>query len=294
VLDRMAPAVRTERRLLGNREKEGCAAGAGPRTIAYDVGEAVSEPAPGAVAVASLVIVPTFNERENLPALVHALLPLDPGLNILVVDDGSPDGTGEIAEELKRETGRVDVIHRTGKQGLGTAYVAGFRYALVRGYDKVLEMDADFSHRPEDLPKLLAAADHADVVIGSRNVPGGRVVGWSPVRQFVSKGGSVYARLLLGLPVHDCTSGFKCFRRSALQVLDLDSLRSNGYAFQVEVNYACAQAGLRFAEVPIVFPDRAQGKSKMSWQIAAEAAWLVLRLRLGLSHASILPSTPRP
>jgi dolichol-phosphate mannosyltransferase len=241
-----------------------------------------------------LVIIPTYNERENLPRLVQALLAIDPELHILVVDDGSPDGTGAIAERLGQETGRVEVIHRTGKQGLGTAYVAGFRHALARGYDKVMEMDADFSHRPEDLPKLLAAADHADVVIGSRNVPGGRVVGWSLLRQLISRGGSIYARLLLGLPVYDCTSGFKCFRRSALQVLDLSSLRSNGYAFQVEVNYACARAGLRFAEVPIVFPDREQGKSKMSWRIATEAAWLVLRLRLGLSRASILSPAPLP
>jgi dolichol-phosphate mannosyltransferase len=284
------PAVRIGRPLLGKEEGMVCTAEVGHRTIAYDVPENVSSRSPGAIAIASLVIIPTYNERENLPTLDRALLALDPDLRILVVDDGSPDQTGEIAEQLARETGRVEVIHRTGKQGLGTAYVAGFRHALARGYDKIVEMDADFSHRPEDLPRLLAAADTADVVIGSRNIPGGRVVGWSPLRQFVSKGGSVYARLLLGLPVRDCTSGFKCFRRSALQVLDLDTLRSNGYAFQVEVNYACAQAGLRFAEIPIVFPDRERGKSKMSWRIATEAAWLVLRLRLGLSRASVLRS----
>jgi len=243
--------------------------------------------------VGCLVIIPTFNERENISSLVHALLPLDPDIHILVVDDGSPDGTGDIAEELAVETGRVEVIHRSGKQGLGTAYVAGFRHALLHGYEKIVEMDADFSHRPEDLPRLIAAADTADVVIGSRNIPGGRVVGWSPLRQFISKGGSIYARLLLGLPIHDCTSGFKCFRRSALEVLDLDSLRSNGYAFQVEVNYACTRAGLRFAEVPIVFPDRAQGKSKMSGNIATEAAWVVLRLRLGLTKVPVLATAPR-
>ncbi|HZT08007.1 MAG TPA: polyprenol monophosphomannose synthase [Chloroflexota bacterium] len=238
--------------------------------------------------MSALVIIPTFNERDNLPALVEAILSLDAGLHVLIVDDGSPDGTGEIADRLARETGRVSVLKRSGKQGLGTAYVAGFRYALSHDFDLVVEMDADFSHRPEDLPRLIAAAKEADVVIGSRNVPGGRVVGWSPLRQLVSKGGSIYARLLLGLPVADCTSGFKCFRRSALQILDLDALRSNGYAFQVEVNFACAQAGLRFAEVPIVFPDRARGKSKMSWHIAAEAAWLVLRFRMGLSQPPIL------
>ncbi len=236
---------------------------------------------------ASLIIIPTYNERENISRLVGEVLALDPEIRMLIVDDGSPDGTGDIAERLARDTGRVDVLHREGKQGLGTAYVAGFRYALTRGYEKVVEMDADFSHRPEDLVRILAAADQADVVIGSRNIPGGRVVGWSTLRQFISKGGSFYARLLLGLPIYDCTSGFKCFRRSALQILDLDTLRSNGYAFQVEVNYACARAGLRFTEVPIVFPDRARGKSKMSWHIAAEAAWVVLRLRLGLSRAAV-------
>jgi dolichol-phosphate mannosyltransferase len=183
----------------------------------------------------------------------------------------------------------VTVLHRTGKLGLGTAYVLGFWHALAHPYERIVEMDADFSHRPTDLVRLLQAAEHADVVVGSRNVPGGRVVGWSPLRHFVSKGGSLYARLLLGLAVRDCTSGFKCFRRRALEALDLSALRSNGYAFQVEVNYACARAGLRVAEVPIVFPDRTRGTSKMSWRIAAEAAVLVLRLRLGLSRVPLAP-----
>lgn len=166
-------------------------------------------------------------------------------------------------------------------------YVAGFEYGLVQGYDLIIEMDADFSHRPEDLRHLIAAAAHADVVIGSRNVPGGRTENWSFVRTVVSKGGSLYARLLLGLPVRDCTSGFKCFRRVALEALVLGRLRSNGYAFQVEVNYACARAGMRFAEVPIVFPDRIRGTSKMSSRIVWEAALLVLRLRLGLTTAPL-------
>jgi len=213
---------------------------------------------------------------------------------VLVVDDGSPDGTGDLADALARETPRLRVLHRTEKLGLGTAYAAGFRYALAQGYGRVVEMDADFSHRPEDLPALLAAAETADVVIGSRNIPGGRAIGWSPLRHIISKGGSLYARLVLGLPMRDCTSGFKCFRRSALEILDLDEIRSNGYAFQVEVNYACTVAGLRCAEVPIVFPDRARGASKMNWRIVVEATWLVVRLRLGLRRPAILGAASRP
>jgi dolichol-phosphate mannosyltransferase len=227
----------------------------------------------------TIVIIPTFNERDNLVPLVWAVLASDPDLDILVVDDNSPDGTGELADALASETPHVRVLHRTGKQGLGTAYVAGFRYALASGYERVVEMDADFSHRPEDLPRLLAAAATADVVVGSRNVPGGQVIGWSPLRQLISKGGSFYARLLLGLPIRDCTSGFKCFRRTALEAIDVGNIHSNGYAFQVEVNHACLRAGLRFAEVPITFPDRARGSSKMSWRIVVEAALLVLGLR---------------
>jgi len=241
-----------------------------------------------------LVIIPTFNERENIESLAGAVLGQDERIDLLIVDDGSPDGTGEIADGIASRTDRVHILHRAGKQGLGTAYVAGFRYALTHGYDRIVEMDADYSHRPEDLAPLIAASDRADVVIGSRNVPGGRAEDWSLLRHFVSKGGSLYARLLLGLPVKDCTSGFKCFRRGAIELLDLPALRSNGYAFQVEVNHACAQAGLAFAEVPIVFPDRTRGQSKMSWHIAVEAAWLVLRLRLGITRPPLLklPATP--
>jgi len=239
----------------------------------------------------TLVIIPTYNERDNLGPLVAAVLAVDPALQILVVDDGSPDGTGDLAEALALETGRVCVLHRAGKQGLGSAYVAGFRYALARDYECVVEMDADFSHRPQDLPRLLRAAETADVVVGSRNVPGGQAEGWSMLRHAISKGGSLYARTLLGLPVRDCTSGFKCFRRAALAALDLSRLRANGYAFQVEVNYACARAGLRFAEVPIVFPNRARGSSKMSGHIVLEAALLVLRLRLGSSDPALSPLT---
>lgn len=237
-----------------------------------------------------LVVMPTYNERDNLPPLIEAVLAVDPAIDVFVVDDASPDGTGDVADALARENRRVRVLHRAGKQGLGTAYVAGFQHALANGYDRVVEMDADFSHRPEDLPRLLAAADDADLVIGSRNIPGGRAVGWSPLRHIVSKGGSLAARLVLGLPVRDCTSGFKCFRRQALQKLDLDQIRSNGYAFQVEVNYACARAGLRLAEVPIIFPDRRYGQSKMSGRIFAEAGLLLLRLRLGLAKVPLAPA----
>lgn len=240
----------------------------------------------------TLVLVPTYNERENLLPLVTAILAVDVDAHVLVVDDNSPDGTGKLADELAATNPRVNVLHRARKQGLGTAYVAGFQYALAEGYEYVVEMDADLSHRPVDLPKLLRAAETADVVIGSRNVPGGRAENWSPLRHLISKGGSYYARLLLWLPIRDCTSGFKCFRRAALEVLDLPSIRSNGYAFQVEVNYACARAGMRFVEVPIVFPDRVHGRSKMSGRIVAEAALLVLQLRLGLRPVALM--TPLP
>jgi dolichol-phosphate mannosyltransferase len=227
----------------------------------------------------SLVIIPTYNERDNLPTLAGAVLAIDPALDILVVDDASPDGTGTLAEQMAAETGRVHVLHRSGKQGLGTAYVAGFRRALADGYERVVQMDADFSHRPEDLPRLLAAAETADVVIGSRNVPGGRAVGWSPLRHAISRGGSLYTRLLLGLPVRDCTSGFKCFRREALARLPLSRLHASGYGFQVEVNYLCHRAGCRIVEVPILFPDRRAGRSKMSGRIVVEATGLVWQLR---------------
>jgi len=245
----------------------------------------------GKTHVRTLIIIPTYNEGDNLVQLVDAILAVDPAPDILVVDDNSPDGTGKLAEALATRTPRVHVLHRAGKLGLGTAYVAGFHYALGHDYDYVVEMDADFSHRPEDLPHLLHAAETADVVIGSRNVPGGRAVNWSPVRHLISKGGSLYARLLLHLPIRDCTSGFKCLSCAALEALDLAALRSNGYAFQVEVNYACARAGMRFAEVPIVFPDRVNGTSKMSGSIVAEAALLVVRLRLGLTPVPMRQTT---
>jgi dolichol-phosphate mannosyltransferase len=233
----------------------------------------------GESTVRVLVIVPTYNERENICPLVRALLDVEGAIEVLIVDDNSPDGTGLLADTLARGIARVHVLHRAGKLGLGTAYVAGFKFALERRYDLIVEMDADFSHRPSDLPALLDAARTADVVIGSRNIPGGRAEHWSPLRYLISRCGSFYARAMLRMPVRDVTSGFKCFRRAVLASIDLDAVRSNGYAFQVEMNYLCFRAGYRIAEVPIVFPDRTAGRSKMSRSIVIEAATMVWGLR---------------
>ncbi|HKA09211.1 MAG TPA: polyprenol monophosphomannose synthase [Candidatus Dormibacteraeota bacterium] len=228
----------------------------------------------------SVVVIPTYNERQNLERLVSRILISRPDLDVLIVDDNSPDGTGEIADGLARGEPRVSVIHRERKGGLATAYLAGFRYALARQYEYIVQMDADFSHRVEDLGSLIAAAEAADVVIGSRSVVGGQAVARSPLRRLVSRLGSLYARALLGIPVWDCTGGFKCFSRRALLRVDLGAVRSRGYAFQVEVNHMCHRAGLRLVEVPIVFPNRAAGRSKMTWRIFLEAWAMVLRLRL--------------
>jgi dolichol-phosphate mannosyltransferase len=237
-----------------------------------------------------LVILPTYNEQENLPNIVPAILSQGAHFDVLVVDDNSPDGTGRLADEMARSDRRVTVLHRDGKLGLGTAYVAGFKHSLARGYDFVFEMDADFSHDPADLSRLLEAAQQADVVIGSRWVPGGGAPNWSWPRVLISRGGSVYSRLILGLPIADLTSGFKCFRREVLASLNLDAIGSNGYAFQVEVNYLCSRRGYRIAEVPIVFVDRRVGKSKMSGAIVVEAMLMVLKYRVVGSSAE--RSTP--
>jgi dolichol-phosphate mannosyltransferase len=226
-----------------------------------------------------VVVIPTYNESENLARLVGRILETQPQLDVLVVDDNSPDGTGHIADALAASEPRVTVLHRTRKDGLGSAYVEGFRQVVGEPYQYVVQMDADFSHRVEDLPVLIAAVRSADVAIGSRSVSGGRAVDRSRLRRLVSAGGGLYARVLLGLPVRDCTGGFKCFRRQALQALDLGGLRSRGYAFQLEINHRCHQAGLRLAEVPIVFPDRAAGRSKMTWRIFVEGWLMVLQLR---------------
>ena len=228
-----------------------------------------------------LVVVPTYNEALNIERLLIEILGQGPQFDVLVVDDGSPDGTGDLVAAMAELTPRVQLIRRAGKLGLGSAYVAGFREGLRQGYRYLCEMDADFSHQPRYLPVLLAVAERAaDVALGSRNVPGGRVENWSWKRKLISKGGSLYARTILGMSVHDCTGGFKCFRASVLRQIDLDSIGSNGYAFQVEMNYRCHQAGFGLHEIPIVFPDRVAGQSKMSQQIVWEAAAMVLKLRL--------------
>ncbi len=231
------------------------------------------------------LILPTYNEIENLEAIVtaagEALAGAAPdGYSILVVDDGSPDGTGQLADRLAGEHDWVHVLHRTEKNGIGPAYLAGFRHALDHGAAYVMEMDSDFSHDPADLARLLQAVyGGADLALGSRYVPGGDVVDWGLLRRFISEGGSTYARLVLGLQVRDLTGGFKCFRREVLEAIHFDGVRSQGYAFQVELTYRAVQAGFRVVEVPIVFRDRQQGTSKMSWRIAAEAMWLVPLLR---------------
>ncbi|MCL5257104.1 MAG: polyprenol monophosphomannose synthase [Chloroflexi bacterium] len=227
------------------------------------------------------VVIPTYNEIENLENIVAAVLAASPGINVIIVDDGSPDGTGEAADHLAAADERVKVIHRSGKLGLGTAYICGFKRALAEGADYICEMDADFSHNPSYVPSLLSAVDDgADVAIGSRYVPGGGTPDWSLSRRIISQGGSLYARIVLGMSVKDLTGGFKCFRRQVLEAIDLDSVHSNGYSFQIEMNYKSASKGFRLVEVPIVFPDRRVGKSKMSKRIVTEAMVVVPRLRL--------------
>ena len=228
----------------------------------------------------TLIIVPTYNERENLPLLVDAIFDIDPSVHILVVDDGSPDGTGELAAARAETDDRVHLLRRSGKQGLGTAYIAGFRWALERDYELVFEMDADFSHQPRYIADFKAAAQTADLVLGARYIKGGGTEGWGPLRQLISRGGNLYARAILWLPFHDLTGGFKCFRRRVLETIDLDAVQSAGYAFQIELTYRAHRAGFRIAEVPIVFPDRTRGESKMSGTIIREAMLNVVRLRL--------------
>jgi dolichol-phosphate mannosyltransferase len=228
------------------------------------------------------LILPTYNEAENLEPFVAAVrAELPDEARILVVDDGSPDGTGEIADRLAGEIEELSVLHRPRKEGLGPAYIAGFRAALEGGAGLVIEMDSDFSHDPVHLPRLLEAAESADLVIGSRYVAGGGVGDWGPARRAISRGGSVYARAVLGIDVHDATAGFKCFRREVLEAIDLDAVQSRGYAFQVELTYRAIQRGFRVVEVPIVFHDRRVGSSKMSRAIVAEAIWRVPMLRFG-------------
>ncbi|HEX9751514.1 MAG TPA: polyprenol monophosphomannose synthase [candidate division Zixibacteria bacterium] len=226
-----------------------------------------------------LVIIPTYNERDNIAAIVRDVLAQDGAISILIVDDDSPDGTGRIADDLAAQDGRVHVLHRAGKEGLGRAYLAGFRWALDRDYDRVLEMDADFSHQPKYLRELLAASYQADLVLGSRYVSGVNVINWPMKRLLLSYCANVYARVITGLSVRDLTGGFKCFRREVLQAIDLDRVHSNGYAFQIEMTVRARAKGFTVHEVPIVFLDREHGQSKMSKRIVREAIWMVPKLR---------------
>ena len=235
------------------------------------------------------LVLPTYNEAENVEAIVGAVLPrlaaASPEHTLLVVDDSSPDGTGAIADRLAAEHDAVEVLHRAGKDGLGRAYIAGFRHALDGGAELLMEMDADFSHDPADVPRLIAATAEAELVLGSRYVEGGGVEGWELHRRLLSRGGCRYARTILGVEVRDLTGGFKCFRREVLETLDLDDVQADGYGFQIEMTYRTLKAGFRVKEIPIVFHERRAGASKMDARIAAEAVWKVPALRRRLSGA---------
>lgn len=229
-----------------------------------------------------LIVVPTYNERDNVERVAEEFLAPVSGAELLFVDDASPDGTGAVIDGIAARDARVHVLHRAGKLGLGTAYLDGFRWALARGYRLVLEMDADFSHDPRYLPRMVELAeDGADLVVGSRYVEGGGTINWGIGRQLISRAGGHYARLVLDLDVRDPTSGFLCYRRETLERIDLRAVHSNGYGFQIEMKYRVHRAGLRIVEIPIIFEDRRVGQSKMSRAIVAEALWMVWKLRLG-------------
>lgn len=231
----------------------------------------------------ALVIIPTYNERENLEPIVQAVLQAEPRADVLVVDDNSPDGTGELADRLSAGSPRIQVLHRQKKEGLGRAYLHAFSWALEHGYSYILEMDADFSHDPKYLPRLIDEAEQgAELVLGSRYVEGGGTVNWGAGRRMISRGGSLYARTILGVGIRDLTGGFKCFQRKVLEAIDLSSVRSTGYAFQIELTYRALKKGFRVKEVPIVFEDRRVGQSKMSRKIFLEALTMVWKLRLSL------------
>jgi len=227
----------------------------------------------------ALVCLPTYDERENLAPMIEAILAQVPALEILVIDDNSPDGTGRLADELAARDPRVHVLHRPGKEGLGKAYLAGFAWALQRDYGLVLEMDCDFSHDPKYLPAMLAAVAEHDLALGSRYVPGGGTVNWGLGRKLISRGGSLYARLILGLTARDLTGGFKCFRREVLEAIELSTVQCTGYAFQIELTYRASRRGFRILEVPITFVDRRVGHSKMSRRIVLEAVRKVWSIR---------------
>ena len=229
----------------------------------------------------SLIIIPTYNERDNIQNMLLALLDLKiKDLHILVVDDNSPDGTAEIVAAMSKLHPQVHLLERAGKMGLGTAYVAGFKFALEHGFDRIMEMDADFSHDPKDVPRLLKSTEEYDIAIGSRYSQGVNVVNWPLKRLLLSMGASVYTRIVTGLPLHDCTAGFVCYRREVLQDLDLDNIRSDGYSFQIEMKFKAWKKGYTLGEVPIVFIDRRYGESKMSKKIVHEAIWMVWKLRI--------------
>ena len=227
-----------------------------------------------------LVVIPTFNEADNIPQLLPTVLKLGEEFNILVVDDGSPDGTAKLVKEMQKTEERIHLIERAGKMGLGTAYVAGFKYAIANGFDYVFEMDADFSHDPSELPRMLQKAEEYDLVIGSRYIQGVNVVNWPMKRLLLSYFANIYTRVITGMPVHDATGGYKCFRRAVLESIDLDAIHSNGYAFQIEMNFKTWRKGFRVCEIPIVFVDRRIGVSKMSKSIVYEAVWMVWRLKI--------------
>lgn len=241
----------------------------------------------------SLIIIPTYNEYENLGLLQEQIFSFASDTDLLIVDDNSPDGTGKLADELAAANPQIRVMHREGKLGLGTAYIAGFKYAVEHGYDVAFEMDADFSHDPRYLPAFLEAIKQADLVIGSRYVEGGGTPNWSLFRRFISGGGNTFARFMLRLPIRDCTAGFRCYRREVLESIDLDSIESQGYAFQVELAYRVHQHGFRIVETPIIFQDRRVGKSKMSRKIFIEGFTWVARARFGKlgRKASITPTS---
>lgn len=228
-----------------------------------------------------LIVIPTYNEVDNVGKLLPAILALGvPNLEVLVVDDASPDGTGRIVEQLAGRDRRVHLLSRPGKTGLGAAYVAGFKYALEHDYDYILEMDADFSHDPKEIPNLLKRAGDCDLVIGSRYITGVNVVNWPLRRLMLSMGASLYTRMITGMKIRDCTSGFKCFKRRLLEAIDLDAIHSDGYSFQIEVNFKACKKGFKACEIPIIFVDRVIGSSKMSKKIIREAMWIVWKLRL--------------
>jgi dolichol-phosphate mannosyltransferase len=227
----------------------------------------------------TLICLPTYDEKENLEPIVEAVLAAAPSVDLLVIDDNSPDGTGQIADAIAKREERVKVLHRAGKEGLGKAYLAGFVWALERGYERVIEMDADFSHDPRYLPTMLDRAREADLVIGSRNVAGGGTRNWGVGRKIISRGGSFYARTILGIPIRDLTGGFKCFNRRVLEAIDLPSVKCSGYAFQIELTYRAVKKGFKVVEFPIIFVDRRVGKSKMSRRIFIEAVGKVWSIR---------------